>query len=299
MKCSFLDLATSSASEDWYFVDLVLCWIMLDPLGKRQDPTRKNRQKWNLMDVPRISAVCLKVFKWRMMYHENRTTWSLKFHTCPDIWFIDLGSGWCQNMSKLYPLETSKPQVFVNDSATVPFFCIKVQTHEAVDSIESCRLPFCQDHMGPLHAAELESSSRAGPYAHGLSGRGSRKKRTWMEGKPRAGLSVSLCPSLQSGACTWGPAVPTTMWHLLWRSGSAHCDLELAVEERMRMRRMRRQRMSRDPLLKSDNPWQVGEKDKHPSSWNSRTLTHSHSFESRKEGSHSTPKSSCICLAMW
>ena len=37
---------------------------------------------------------------------------------------------------------------------------------------------------------------------------------------------------LRSGSRGWGPAVPTAIWKSRWRSGSAHWDLELAVEVR-------------------------------------------------------------------
>ena len=37
---------------------------------------------------------------------------------------------------------------------------------------------------------------------------------------------------LRSGSRGWGPAVPTGIWSSRWRSGSAHWDLELAVEVR-------------------------------------------------------------------
>ena len=37
---------------------------------------------------------------------------------------------------------------------------------------------------------------------------------------------------LRSGARGWGPAVPTGIWSSRLRSGSAHCDLELVVEVR-------------------------------------------------------------------
>ena len=35
-----------------------------------------------------------------------------------------------------------------------------------------------------------------------------------------------------AGARGWGPAVPTAIWKSRLRSGSAHCDLEVAVEVR-------------------------------------------------------------------
>ena len=37
---------------------------------------------------------------------------------------------------------------------------------------------------------------------------------------------------LRSGSRGWGPAVPTATWKSRLRSGSAHCDLEVAVEVR-------------------------------------------------------------------
>jgi len=43
-------------------------------------------------------------------------------------------------------------------------------------------------------------------------------------------VEVRQCP-LGSGARGGGPAVPTGIWSSRWRSGSAHWDLELAVEE--------------------------------------------------------------------
>ena len=48
--------------------------------------------------------------------------------------------------------------------------------------------------------------------------------------------------------------MPSAIWHLLLRSGSAHYDQELAVEvARRRTRRMRRWRRKR-ALIKSNNP---------------------------------------------
>ena len=44
-------------------------------------------------------------------------------------------------------------------------------------------------------------------------------------------VEVRQCP-LGSGARGWGPAVPTAIWSSRLRSGSAHCDLEVAVEVR-------------------------------------------------------------------
>ena len=38
---------------------------------------------------------------------------------------------------------------------------------------------------------------------------------------------------LRSGSRGWGPAVPTGIWSSRWRSGSAHWDLALAVEVRL------------------------------------------------------------------
>ena len=61
---------------------------------------------------------------------------------------------------------------------------------------------------------------------------------------------------LRSGARGGGPAVPTGIWSSRWRSGSAHWDLELAVETRRRWRRRRRRR--RTALIKSNNPHLAG-----------------------------------------
>ena len=44
-------------------------------------------------------------------------------------------------------------------------------------------------------------------------------------------VEVRQCP-LRSGSRGWGPAVPTAIWKSRLRSGSAHCDLEVAVEVR-------------------------------------------------------------------
>ena len=41
-------------------------------------------------------------------------------------------------------------------------------------------------------------------------------------------VEVRQCP-LRSGSRGWGPAVPTAIWKSRLRSGSAHCDLEVAV----------------------------------------------------------------------
>ena len=63
------------------------------------------------------------------------------------------------------------------------------------------------------------------------------------------------------------PAVPTGIWSSRWRSGSAHWDLELAVEvqqcplrsaRRRTRRRMRRRRRRRTALIKSNNPHLAG-----------------------------------------
>ena len=45
-------------------------------------------------------------------------------------------------------------------------------------------------------------------------------------------VEVRQCP-LRSGSRGWGPAVPTATWKSRLRSGSAHCDLQLAVEVRV------------------------------------------------------------------
>ena len=100
-------------------------------------------------------------------------------------------------------------------------------------------------------------------------------------------VEVRQCP-LGSGARGWGPAVPTATWksrlrsgtaicNSRLRSGSAHWDLELAVEVRLcpltgiwttrrrrrvrrrrRQRRRRRGRRRRRALLKSSNPHLAG-----------------------------------------
>ena len=44
-------------------------------------------------------------------------------------------------------------------------------------------------------------------------------------------VEVQQCP-LRSGSRGWGPAVPTAIWKSRLKSGSAHCDLEVAVEVR-------------------------------------------------------------------
>ena len=62
-------------------------------------------------------------------------------------------------------------------------------------------------------------------------------------------LSLSL-----SGTCCWRQAVPTAIWRLLLRSGSAHCDLALAVQETRRRGEERRRRA----LIKSNNPHLAG-----------------------------------------
>ena len=49
--------------------------------------------------------------------------------------------------------------------------------------------------------------------------------------KNKNGCKPWQCP-LRSGSRGWGPAVPTGIWSSRWRSGSAHWDLELAVEVR-------------------------------------------------------------------
>ena len=41
---------------------------------------------------------------------------------------------------------------------------------------------------------------------------------------------VGMC-SLPVFACCCGVVVPTAIWRFLWKSGSDHCDLELAIEE--------------------------------------------------------------------
>ena len=45
--------------------------------------------------------------------------------------------------------------------------------------------------------------------------------------------------TLRSRACSWGPAGITLIQRLLFGSGGDHCDLELAVEVRRRRRRRR------------------------------------------------------------
>ena len=71
------------------------------------------------------------------------------------------------------------------------------------------------------------------------------------------------------GSRGWGPAVPTGIWSSRWRSGSAHWDLELAVEVRLcppgiwtarrtRRRWRRRRRRRRTALIKSNNPHLAG-----------------------------------------
>ena len=55
-------------------------------------------------------------------------------------------------------------------------------------------------------------------------------------------VEVRPCP-LRSAARGWGPAVPTEIWSLWLKSGSAHWDLELAVEvQQCPMRRRRRKK---------------------------------------------------------
>ena len=106
-------------------------------------------------------------------------------------------------------------------------------------------------------------------------------------------VEVRQCP-LRSGSRGWGPAVPTAIWKSRLGSGSAHCDLEVAVEvrqcplrsatrgwdlelavevrlwptgiwtarRRRRVRRRRRQRRRRrrrrTALIKSNNPHLAG-----------------------------------------
>ena len=61
-----------------------------------------------------------------------------------------------------------------------------------------------------------------------------------------SGISSGILPDISSGILSdipsgissgilsgrWGPAVPTAIWKLRLSSGSAHCDLEVAVEVR-------------------------------------------------------------------
>ena len=62
---------------------------------------------------------------------------------------------------------------------------------------------------------------------------------------------------LTSCASRWGPAVPTDIWSSRLKFGSAHWDLELAVEIRGSQRRSRRRRRE-TPLIKSRDPHLAG-----------------------------------------
>ena len=63
---------------------------------------------------------------------------------------------------------------------------------------------------------------------------------------------------LGSGARGGGPAVPTGIWRSRWRSGCAHWDLDCEERRRTRRRRMRRRRRRRTALIKSNNPHLAG-----------------------------------------
>ena len=58
-------------------------------------------------------------------------------------------------------------------------------------------------------------------------------------------LAFSLTWALRSAAYGWCPAVPTAIWSSRFLSGSAHWDLELAVEVRQCLLRSQPRRMRR------------------------------------------------------
>ena len=60
-------------------------------------------------------------------------------------------------------------------------------------------------------------------------------KSRWRSGSAHCDLEVAVEVRqcpLRSGSRGGGPAVPSGIWSSRWRSGSAHWDLELAVEVR-------------------------------------------------------------------